>query len=352
MPSYSGGGSGEYALMRELAMAASQHWPHASIEFLLPGDSKPTVDLLFPSKRDPGTAKHRNDFYRKELKARRPDLAIFLPKCSERTLFLCRYLGIRTAQITTTPYPFRKTFYPWRFNIVDAHWHMRISVLEPAYTPWQALLTRLSSTERRVFDTYLGAGSDDKTALPQSLNSVIEEPYVLFAPGGGGYEIRGRPVADIYFEAAHSLQERAGVRTIILPGVFNTGHLPTRGPIIAPPLSVAQVVRLMRNSRAVITNGGTMLHQALAVRVPSAAAALGGSDQSKRIEDYSAAGLIVSTEPNACELVTAAIKLLAPAVQQSMRERLSGLHLADGIPMMIEGMARLLGERRRLRLDL
>lgn len=339
MPSYSGGGSGEYALMKELAQAARQRWPDARIEFLMPtGEQARQSSSPFFMHFDTGSAKRRNTWCQQKLVELKPDVALFLPKCNLRTLFLCRRLRIRTAQITITPYPFAKTFLPWRFNLVDAHWFLRANLLQPSYSALQRLIAGLSRTDRRCFDTYLGVGQADPAGFSGNLQKIIASPYALFAPGGGGYRIDGKPVAQVYYEAASRFQQLTGMATVLLPGLLNTVDLPSTGPIVAPPLSVAEVVFLMRHAAVVATNGGGMSHQALAAGVPTVVSNLGGADQPDRVRRYGAAGIVEAVAPNPELIADAVVRLTNPERNAALRRRLAELQLVDGIPTMIEGL--------------
>lgn len=347
VPSYGRGGYGEFVRAVLLAQAAQARWPGIRIEFLLPGGPGTRTDAPFPSICHDGDPATKGAFDLEHIERLRPDLVIFDSACRSPTLRHCRRLGIRTAYVTSLIGGRRKAFRLDWLWLLDEHWHQREDLTAQPFTPLQRLLDRLGRTRRRVFDTCFSDAAADFAALPAAVQPLLEQHYVLFSPGGGGYRIGDRPVAEIFLEAAERLQAETGLPCLMILGPLYAA-LATRqaeGSQVHCLVEVPQAtfMGLMRRARLVVTNGGHSLDQALACGAISVAAALGGTDQPGRIAAYRNAGWVLESTPDSASLVAAARTLLDdPIREQVLRRRLAELKVANGIPVMLGGIATLL----------
>lgn len=347
VPAYGRGGYGEFVRAVLLAQATKAHWPQMRIEFLLPGGPGTRTDAPFPSICHDGDATTKGQFDLEHIERLRPDLVIFDSACRSPTLRHCRRLGIRTAYVTSLVGGRRKAFRLDWLWLLDEHWHQREDLTAAPFTPWQRLLDRLGRTRRRVFDTCFSDAAPDFAALPVSVQPLLDQDYVLFSPGGGGYRIGDRPVAEIFLEAAEQLQAQSGLPCLMILGPLyaalataKAGESKVHCLVEVPQ---ATFMGLMRKARLVVTNGGHSLDQALASGAISVAAALGGTDQPGRIAAYRDAGWVLESKPDAASLVAAAQALLGdPAREQALRKTLGELKVANGIPVMLGGIAHLL----------
>ncbi|MBL6749662.1 MAG: hypothetical protein ISP90_04035 [Nevskia sp.] len=346
VPSYGKGGSGEFVRSVSLAQAAQARWPQARIEFLLPGGAGTRQDAPFPKHCHAGPEDDKDAFDREQILRLRPQLAVFDSGCRTSTLRLCHRLGIRTAYISDRHGTLRKAFrleWLWR---LDAHWHQREHLTAPPFTPRQRLLARLGRTRRLHFDTYFPEAAADWSQLPAVLRERLVRGYVLFSPGGGGYRVDGRLITDVFLDAAARVRRGAGLECLTLLGPLYPGAAPD-DPELPTLREVPQALflELMRRARVVVTNGGHSLHQALARGAVCVAAPLGGSDQPERIEAYGKAGLVRAAAPAAETLAAAACALAGDAAACSaIRRRIAALSIRNGIPVMLDGIAGLLGE--------
>lgn len=345
VPSYGRGGSGEFVRSVTLAQAAAARWPDLRIEFLLPGGPGTRQDAPFPKYCHEGPDETKGAFDAAHIERLRPDLVIFDSGCRSPTLRLCRRLCIRTAYISDRDGTCKKPFRLDWLRVLDEHWHQREHLTGTAFTRTQVLRDRLSTTRRTVFDTYFAESPADWSALPADIAAAVTQPFVLLSPGGGGYEIEGRPVAEVFVDVAEAIHARSGRQCLTLLGPLYAGkavaRVHTHALAIVPQ---SLFLALMQRAELVITNGGHSLNQALACGAATVVAALGGSDQPARIAAYAQAGLVRAAEPTVADLAQQATRLLEQAPErEALRARIDGMAIVNGIPMMLARMAALLG---------
>jgi hypothetical protein len=344
VPLYGGGGTGEFMRAVTLALALARRVPNARIEFILPGGPGTRRDAPFPSHLHDGPPQTKGAFDRALIERLRPDLAVFDSGCRTATLRLCRRLGVKTAYVSDRHGTCRKAFRPDWLGLLDAHWHQREHLHRPAFSPMQRLLARLSRPRRRVFDVCLPDAAPDWSAVPSEVRARLERPFILLAPGGGGYRLEGRPVGEVFLEVAEALCAATGSECLTLTGPFQP-QIASRAQrtLALPQLPQPLYLALLRRAQLVITNGGQGLHQALASGAVCVCAALGGDDQPARIAAYAERGWIVACAPAATALRRAALQVLDnEAAREALRARVRTLHLIDGLPLMIEEMQGLL----------
>lgn len=343
VPSYGNGGSGEFVRSVALAQAAQRRWPGARIEFLLPGGPGTRQDAPFPKICHDGPEDSKGAFDREHLQRLRPDVAIFDSACRSPTLRLCRQLGIRSAYISDREGTCRKAFRLDWLRTLDAHWHQREHVTGSAFTAAQRLKMRLSSTHRKVFDTYFPEQPADWNTLPEPLRERLAKGYVLFSPGGGGYRIDGRPVSEMFLDAAERVHAAHGVECLSLLGSLYEGNAASTRTSTLRQVPQELFLELMRRARVVVTNGGHTLHQALACGAVCVTAPLGGDDQPGRIAAYARAGLVRASAPKVDALVDAVGTLLEDSgACAAQRRRALNQKISNGIPLMLDAIAELI----------
>lgn len=343
VPSYGRGGSGEFVRAVTLAQAVAQRWPQLRIEFLLPGGPGTRQDAPFPRTCHDGPDASKGAFDNEHIRRLRPDLVIFDSGCRSSTLRLCRRLGIHSVFISDREGTRRK---PFRFDwllLLDAHWHQREHITAASFTFGQRVLARFSRTERLEFDTYLAEAPPRDDDLPAEIAARLQQPFVLLAPGGGGYRVAGRPVSEVFVEAAERIRAASGIECLCLLGPLYEGTAGGGTVMTLKLVAQGRFVALMRRAQVVVCNGGHSLNQAMACGAVCVAAALGGDDQPGRIAAYAKAGLLRAAEPNAAALADAVLAQLQSVQQQAVRARVAAYAVRNGLPMMVSAIGRMLG---------
>ncbi|MDB5988586.1 MAG: hypothetical protein JWR16_3639 [Nevskia sp.] len=341
VPSYGSGGTGEFVRSVSLAQAVAQRWPQARIEFLLPGGAGTRQDAPFPKTCHQGPRSSKAQFNNEHIARLQPDLVIFDTGLHSKTLRLCSRLGILTAFVSDRGEICRRAFKLDRLRLLDEHWHQREHCGLPIFTSTQRFLSIFGKTARRTFDTYI-ASEPYEDALPQEFTACLSKPFVLLAPGGGGYQIGGQPVSEIYLSAAEQIAAETGLECLTLLGPLYEGSARGTRTLTTKTVSPSQFIDLMRCARLLVCNGGHSLTQAIACGVVCIAAPLGGGDQEGRIAAYKAVGLVQGCAPTAAAIVEATLALLDPETYRRQRMRVVAEKMVNGIPLMCDSIARLL----------
>jgi len=333
VPQHQGGGTGEF--FRLLTVATALHAADASvrIEFLMPKACRLRPLLPFPHTESDLPDEQRQQFHARELARLKPTIAVFDKTCRGSMLRLCRRLKIRSVCISDEPGTCGKTFRAdWLWSL-DEHWHQRYLLGRPAFSGWQRLLARISSTRRLLFDVC--QLEDAVAALAPSA------PYLLFVPGGGTYRIDGRTTAELFIEAADRVARASGVPVLAIGQPVSGEEPDDRQVTVLPPQPQGQLIALMRGATIVVTGGGHLINQAISVRVPTVSMPLGGSDQSLRVDDFASRGWTVAAQAKSDDISDKTLCLLGDATAlQTMRERLQAVEIVQGVPLMVESLLR------------
>lgn len=335
VPQHQGGGTGEFFRLLTIATALRAADATVRIEFLMPKACRLLPLLPFPRTESDLPDEQRAEFHARELGRLKPSIAVFDKTCRGSMLRLCRRLRVHSVCISDEPGTCGKTFRAdWLWSL-DEHWHQRYLLGRPAFSVWQRLLAGISSTRRLVFDT---CQLEDLAATV-----APDVPYLLFVPGGGGYRIDGRPVAELYLEAAADVARASGIAVrVIAASADGVPGAPQLTVIPAQPQ--AQLIALMRRATIVVTGGGHLLNQAISVAVPTVSMPLGGSDQVLRVEDFAGRGWTLAARAQAADIAERTLALLGdPAALEAMRERLRAITVVQGVPLMVASLLRRLG---------
>jgi hypothetical protein len=172
-----------------------------------------------------------------------------------------------------------------------------------------------------------------------------DEPYLLFAPGGGGWRHEGRPVSDLFVVAAGRVHEASRRACVVVAGPLHEQPATTRpGVIGVPSLSPEEMVDLVAGAELVVCGGGDLLGHALATGRACVATPAGGADQPERIGRCERAGLVVASPLSAAALAASALALLDDGDRRAGLQRTiaeAGLH--NGLPRALALIEELLG---------
>ncbi|MFW5926631.1 MAG: hypothetical protein ACOCSR_01145 [Wenzhouxiangella sp.] len=289
-------GTGEYYRCLTLARAIRRRCEKADIHFLL------NRHAVVERERD--VAYHLLDDTPSRAAARveecigkiRPDLALF--DCSGRVRHFraVRALGGRVAWLGDRPGKRRRGFRPRVLRRIDLHVIADSGNPAPALGLAERTLNRLFGPVAVQFiSTIVPEAGGALPNLPGE-HRPTADAYAVFAPGGGGYRHRSRPVSEMFLDAAARFHDATGLPVVVVMGPQYDGpvtHHPRVEVIRALP--TAELASLLAHARLAVIGGGSMLSaQALTVGVPAVLVAVGGNDQPARLERYDRLGIALT----------------------------------------------------------
>jgi UDP:flavonoid glycosyltransferase YjiC (YdhE family) len=105
--------------------------------------------------------------------------------------------------------------------------------------------------------------------------------------------------------------------------------------------TIEQMSDLMDGAALVLSGGGSLMLQALALRRPCIAVPLTG-DQERRVADFAKAGCVVAAPLDAQRLARAIARALTEApVRASLERGVAACGLRNGVPTLVDALARL-----------
>jgi hypothetical protein len=349
IPVTGGRGLGEYARCLTLARSALRRWPAARVRFVADRSAPAIRDEAIESLLVSGSPTYNSAKIIGWLEEEPPDVVVFDSTGRRSQLDAATRLGTKRIFVASRPSRRRRALLRRTLSRTDEVWLVEPRVERRPLGPWERLQQRLAGGGEVVFVDALFPESDARrrAALTDSLG-VGSERYILFAPGGGGWQVDGRPAVEVYAEAARAVGQATGITTVLVTGPLYTGTV-EEGPglIVRRSLSPEQLVDLMYGADLLAIGGGSSVGQAVAMRKVAVASPLGGSDQQDRVARYAAMGLVDACGPDARELARAVERLLADhARRESMLERVRALEARNGLDTALHRLSLLLTNAR------
>jgi hypothetical protein len=340
-------GVGEVLRTLALAKAARARWPEARVEFL----AKPArvfeneAFMLHPVEqgisRDQAAAID-------VLERTRPQVLVLDNHGRTQILAAAARLGTRTVFICDHDAFFGALFRSRRLWYIDQLWIVQRRFGQEAHVlPWhrRLRLALLPGPTVHEFDAIL---PEPEPAIGAELRrefELIDAPFALFVAGGGGYRHRGRPVSEIFAEAAEQVHAETGMTCVVVLGPLHPGLAPSpRGARVVESLPPERMSALLAAAEIVACGGGSMTSQALALGRPCVAAPTGGADQPLRIASCAANGLLEASPLEAPALADHVRGLVAdPACRATMQRRIQACGFRNGLPDALGLLERISG---------
>jgi len=304
------GGTGEYMRSVHLARGICERWPAAERRFVLSRQAPYLSAAPFPVDVTESSPTHHIREVNRFVDRFNPDVVVF--DCSGRVAQMrhahCR--GSATVFISQHRRKRRRGFKPGRMRHCDLHWIVQPEFVDGGLTWLERFKLRLFGRPRV---TFLGPVFPDPR--PPAFK-LPESGYFFCCPGGGGAPIDGRNSAELFAEAASEIAGRTGLPGIMVMGPSYSGSMESLpGLRIVSSLEGAELTYVLAGARFAVINGGDLLGQAVALKVPAVSAPI-GSDQPARIAAYVRQGLCLAARPGS----------LAVTVQEELTDlRIAGL---------------------------
>jgi glycosyltransferase involved in cell wall biosynthesis len=336
-------GAGEYFRSLAVARAVERRWPGCSIKFIVSRDAtyaRNAPYAVLPVERSP-------TFETREVNAilerERPDIVVFDSAGRAAQYRHARELGARVVFVSSRPSTRSKGFRRRRMRWLDQHWIAQPRFLGGELGMLERLRLRLTPTCRVDLLEVLHEPVDEPGTRRLQLElGVAPDNYVLACPGGGGVFSEQPDAARVYFDAACTLNRETGIPVVAVLGsrFVPPADVPS-GVRVIEGLPNSVLMGLLRDARAGMINGGSLLLQALAMRTPCVAAPI-ARDQPARIASCASRGYARPAKLQAASLAGEAAHLLSdPAGRAELRDRLVALDLRNGLDVALAALARL-----------
>ena len=342
-------GAGEYFRSLTVAHGIRARWPAAGITFVVNRSAGYADAVPFPAVLTDRSPTYDTAAVIRAIDELRPDVVIFDSAGRVAQLRHARRLGARTVYVSSRPKTRWKGFRLRRMLELDQHWLAWPRVLDGGLSRLERIKLRLIRSVSVVFlDCLFPPPDTSRAAAYRRELGLDHDPYVLFCAGGGGYEYHGFSAPEIFGRAAAEVAHVKGIRTVWVRGPNYTGTLTSQPDLLSlGTLTGAQMIDLLSGARFAVINGGSLLLQALALKVPCIAAPVAG-DQDARIRACAARGLLIPAELDVKALSTPARMLAGDAHRvDEIKTRLMNLDLSNGVDTAVRAIADLLSRGGR-----
>ncbi|WP_376697415.1 glycosyltransferase [Wenzhouxiangella sp. EGI_FJ10305] len=311
-PASGPGGSGEYYRCLALARAIVDERPGIDIEFLLHAEARVERDERFTYHALSATPAKAGNEVIELIEQRRPGLAVF--DCTGRVAQFraARRLGVQVAWISNRPRKRLKGFRPRQMRWMNLH--VIVDSLSPAprLHGYERLLLRLFPRVEVELARAVVPRPDDAALAPWEPALPGGGEFAVFVAGGGGYEHAGRPVPELFLEAARRFRRETGMPAVVVMGPQYRGGVDSDPEVsVLASLPTAALGALLGRARLAVIGAGNMLsEQALAAGVPLVVAAVGGRDQPRRVARLAQTGRARAAQLDPASLCRAATAML------------------------------------------
>lgn len=328
------GGVGEYMRSLTIARAVRNRWPRADVRFIVSREAPYASDVQFgaflvaksPTKQVREVNRIVSEF--------RPQIMIF--DCSGRAAQLrhATRLGCRTVFVSQHRRKRRRGFKGYRMWFTDLHWIVQPSFVDGELGLRERVKLKLLGRPRVSF-----IGPVYPPAEPPALD-LPSPPYFFCCAGGGRTPVKGRNSAELFASEAARVAQSLRTPGVMVMGPSYGGNVDSLpGLVVVPKLDGPEITHVLGAAEFAMLAGGDMLGQAVALGIPSVAAAI-GPDQPSRIRAYAREGLCVEADPT--ELARVTLERLTADVRMRLRGRLRAAGLSNGLDEAVRQIAELL----------
>lgn len=344
VPASGGPGSGELTRCLLLARLVAVRNPSADLRFIVSRRARNGNDTGFPTTLVDRSPTYHTPEVIAAIESQNPNVVLFDNAGRAEQFRAARQCGARVVIIISRPTTLRKAFGLRRLWNTDQQWLLQPDWALPRLSSIRRLKARLHpGLEILRFPTTFESSTETECRQLRCELGLGSRPYILFCPGGGGQKISGTPVAEIFHAGAVRLARELDQRVVVVLGP-NAPTVATREPgvVVLQSLEHARLMALVHEASIVVTGGGDLLVQAIAMSKPTISTPV-ASDQGDRIRKCTALGLTVAAPCDAEALAQAANQLLNDAAgTEALRMRLAASSIVNGLSgavTVIEGLA-------------
>lgn len=340
------GGTGEYYRCLALARALVDHRPDIAVHFLVHAGVALERDERFHYHELDASPTRDTAGVVAVLDAVRPGLVLFDSAGRMAQFRRARRLGARVVWLSDRPNKRRKGFRWHMLGQLDLHLMAAPGRTDPSLSSLERFKLRFFPRLTMRFFSGIAPSPDSERqhALRRELN-LEDRDYLVFAPGGGGYFERGRPVPEILLEAAGRVRTATGLECVMVMGPQYRGEVRNHEFVrVVADLPTVDLTQLLHGARlAVIGAGSMMTTQTLSIGTPAVMVPAGGGDQPPRIADFSRRGLVTASPLTADDIAHAATGLVNdPDRRQKQVEAVRRAGIRNDVGVVAEELCGLL----------
>ena len=335
-------GIGEYVRCLTLAQAFAARRPDARIAFAaretlarLPGDGFERLPLA----RGAAQGEHFDAI----LERLRPHLVVANNRGRQRELENARARGAGVVAIFSTGRRSRAR----RLDVlrsIDQLWIVPGEGRRGARAP-SRLARWLAGNPHCEIVEALHPLPDPQRASALRIRLGIEAPYALFAAGGGGWRLAGRPAGAVFADAAARVAAQ-GVRCVLVSGPLHEGVAQLPGVLALRELEPVAMVDLIAGAEVVASGGGGGLGWVLSLARPCVTTPMPTGDQQQRTEACRAQGTARVVDGTADALADGVLALWRdPAARAALAERVAARAPRNALPRCVDLLEELLRAR-------
>jgi hypothetical protein len=339
VPVTGGEGLGEFARCLTLAHAVLERWPGCRVRFVRDREAPEIGESRIEALEIEGSPTYNSSRINRWMEAEPPDVAIFDSTGRRTQLDAAGRLGAKRVLIASRPSRRRKVLLRRMLTRSEQIWLVEPDARRRRLDGWERLNSWLSGQRARIVfmeTLFPPSVASRRESLLQSLE-LVGRRYALFSPGGGGWLVGDRPASEVFIEAARSVAEGSDLEAVVITGPLYKGALrESPGVTVKRSVSPERLADLMHAAEILVLGGGSSVGQAIAMRKPVVAAALGGSDQGERVARYDEQGLLVQAPPDPSRLATSVLSLYQDASRlQSLARRQALAPMRNGVDVAL-----------------
>ncbi len=263
-----------------IAEALAARWPTLNISFGLSRQAPYAQACPFTTYLFNRSVTKESRALQQLLNEITPDIVIF--DCSGRAAQI-RYasqLGAKVVFISQHRKKRQRGLSCRRLPYLDAHWITQFQFVDGALSWFDKVKIKAFAAPSPEF---IGPVFHQPSAeLPGHLQQLAGKTFVLWSAGGGGHSYNGLSATDIFYQTAACFAE-PDVQHLVICGKNYRGHLTANEQItVVDSIPNNQLMSLLQQARLVVTGGGDLMAQAIALKANVVAVAV-AKDQPLRI---------------------------------------------------------------------
>lgn len=343
VPVSSPAGAGEYYRCLTLAQACLQQHPTWSLHICADRNASVARPQSIHCHEIDGSPTRDVDGVKRLIRQLAPDLVVFDSTLRQALIRASHDIGAKVVFISSRPNRRRLGFSARKLPSLSGHW-MITTPQTQQLTVWERLKLRFFPHRQICFFTTLMPQPDAQRRRNLLQGSGLpEEDYILVAPGGGGGMIDGQPVAPVFQQAAKEIRRQTELPVLFIAGPLSEVALEEDGdPVQWRSVAPEALSDLIAGARLVVSGGGSIVQQTLALQRPCLAVEAAGQDQRERLTTLSEQGVIRTCAPQPRTMAATAGELASSPERLQLLDNAMRAGFTNDMPRAVDAMEEML----------